>query len=568
MEAVMHFNEIVYTRPDMAVLEAEIKTLLDTFRRAQSVDVQNTIIEKINALRIDYETMETLNRIRYSIDTENPAYKQEKEFYLFNQPVYKGFVDTCYREFCASPFRDGLIQRWGSRFFDIMEMRTSVFTPSIVADLQRENRLVDEYQRLTSGARITFRGEEKNLPQMIAYFDSLDRSTRRDAQQAFFDFYGSNGTTLDRIYDELVALRHSMARTLGYTSFTDVAYRIMGRTEYDSAMVARFRKQVEDHVVPLTVKLHDAQKRRLGLEKLRYYDLPVLFKNGSPRLVTKGEALLDQAQLLFSKLSPLTGEYFTMLRSRGLLDLLAKLNKSTGGYCTTLLKQKVPFIFANFNGTFRDIEVLVHEAGHGLQSYLSRDYELIEYKRATSEAAEIHSMGMEFFTLPWMDQFFGQDAQKYRYNHLVGSIQFIPYGVAVDEFQHFVYANPTATPRERHHAWREIERRYLPHLDYDGNEYLEKGGFWQKQLHIYHYPFYYIDYTLALTCALQFWKRMRGDQPTTWKDYCNVCAGGGYKTFLEQIAIGNLRSPFEEGTVESIVREAETWLSSIDESAL
>ena len=223
---------------------------------------------------------------------------------------------------------------------------------------------------------------------------------------------------------------------------------------------------------------------------------------------------------------------------------------------------KSPYIFSNFNGTSGDIDVLTHEAGHAFQVFSSRDIGLSEYNWPTYEACEIHSMSMEFFTWPWMNLFFKEDTDKYKFAHLSGAILFLPYGVAIDEFQHFVYENPQASPADRNQAWKVIEKKYLPHRNNGDNPFLEKGGFWQRQSHIFTTPFYYIDYTLAQICAFQFWKKDRLNHESAWADYIRLCKAGGSKSFLELVGLANLKSPFEDGCVESIIGDIKTWLDS------
>jgi M3 family oligoendopeptidase len=214
-----------------------------------------------------------------------------------------------------------------------------------------------------------------------------------------------------------------------------------------------------------------------------------------------------------------------------------------------------------------DIFVLTHEAGHAFQVFESRDFELGEYNWPTYEACEIHSMSMEFFTWPWMERFFGDGADKFRYMHLVKALLFLPYGVAVDEFQHHVYENPDETPDQRNAAWRAIERTYLPYRNYDGNEHLEAGRMWQMQSHIYGSPFYYIDYTLAQICAFEFWKKSEEDREKAFADYVRLCQAGGSRSFLELVEYAGLRSPFKDGSIASVTDHIEKWLSRIDVEA-
>ena len=342
----------------------------------------------------------------------------------------------------------------------------------------------------------------------------------------------------------------------------------MQRIDYDAEMVENFRKQVRETIVPLATKLHERQRMRLGLDSFKFYDEFYEFKTGNATPKGSPEWIIENGKKMYSELSDETKEFFQFMLDRNLMDLEAKKGKEVGGYCTYIADYESPFIFANFNGTSDDIDVLTHEAGHAFQTYLSRHLKVPEYEFPTSEAAEIHSMSMEFFTWPWMELFFQEDTEKYKFTHLAAGITFIPYGVLVDEFQHRVYENPDWTPEERKRAWRELEKVYLPHRDYDGIEFFESGGLWQRQLHLFDEPFYYIDYTLAQICAYQFWKRDEENHEEAWNDYVKLCKLGGSRSFLELLDAANLRSPFAEGTVKSVVSSVEKWLDNVDDKAL
>jgi M3 family oligoendopeptidase len=333
-------------------------------------------------------------------------------------------------------------------------------------------------------------------------------------------------------------------------------------------MVSNYRKQVEKYIVPIATSLRAKQKQRLGLETLNYYDESITYKDGNAKPKGNPEWILNNGKKMYSELSPETEEYFNFMIENGLLDLVNKKGKASGGYCTYISKYKSPFIFSNFNGTSGDVDVLTHEAGHAFQVYSSRGYQLPEYHFPSSEAAEIHSMSMEFLTWPWMNLFFEEQTDKYKFSHLSGALLFVPYGVTVDEFQHFVYENPEATPKERKEAWRSIEKKYLPHRNYEDNEFLEAGGYWQQQSHIYQVPFYYIDYTLAQICAFQFWKKANENRVDAWEAYKTLCKAGGSKPFLELVKLGELQSPFEEESFKVITSHIEHWLNNIDDSKL
>ncbi|MEL6924465.1 MAG: M3 family oligoendopeptidase, partial [Bacteroidota bacterium] len=423
-----------------------------------------------------------------------------------------------------------------------------------------------DYVKVKASASIEFEGETYNIASIQPKETDQDRKVRKGAAEAKWKFFSDHSETIEQIYHEQVQLRHEISRKLGYKNFIELGYARMLRSDYDASMVANFRQQVKDHIVPIASWLMERQRERLGLDTLYYYDESFRFASGNPKPQGKPEWIIEQAKKMYSELSEETNEFFHFMLDNNLMDLVNKEGKATGGYCTYIGNYKSPYIFSNFNGTSGDIDVLTHEAGHAFQVYESRNIGINEYNWPTYEACEIHSMSMEFFTWPWMHLFFGEDTEKYKFGHLAGSLTFLPYGVAVDEFQHVVYENPSMTPAERNEAWRNIEQKYLPHRNYEDNEFLKRGGFWQRQSHIFTSPFYYIDYTLAQICAFQFWKRDQEDHDSAWSDYVQLCKAGGGQSFLELTKLANLRSPFEDGCVASVTGKIKAWLENVDDS--
>jgi len=426
--------------------------------------------------------------------------------------------------------------------------------------------LETKHTKLISSAAIPFDGEERNLSQLRAYFQSKDRSVRKAAYEAYASFFSEHEAEFDDIYDQLVKLRTKMAKQLGFDSFVEMGYLRLNRTDYNAEMVAGYRKQVLEEVVPLSKKLLEKQRERLGLEALTYYDEPLRFKTGNPEPKGTPEEIVNNGLKMYSELSSETEEFFTFMEEHGLFDLLSRKGKMGGGYCTFIPNERAPFIFANFNGTSDDIDVLTHEAGHAFQVYSSRNYDIPEYVWPTLEACEIHSMSMEFFTYPWMELFFKEDVLKHRFAHLSEALLFLPYGVSVDEFQHAVYENPEASPDERKKIWREIERKYMPMRDYADNDFYEKGTMWMRQSHIFEVPFYYIDYTLAQVCAFQFYNKMEENREKAWEDYKNLCNTGGSKPFLDLLKIAEIKNPFELGSVKASVSRIFENIEEIDDS--
>jgi len=564
----MKFREFSYRRPDLSELEVKFNNLLAKFDQAEDFEQQDTQMVAINELRNEFETMEQLVIIRHTVDTNDPFYEAEQDYFDEGTPIYQGLISRYYQSLVNSNFRQDLEGKWGKQLFTQANLTLKTFAPEIIEDLQLENKLSSEYTKLIASAKIMFEGEERNLPGLVPFQIVPDRAMRKRANEAKYTFFTANEEKLDEIYDGLVKVRARMAEKLGFTNFIELGYARMLRSDYTPTMVANFRKQVLDSIVPVASKLRARQRERLGTAALTYYDEAFDFQTGNATPKGTPEWIVGNGRRMYDELSAETGDFFKFMVDNELMDLVSKKGKAGGGYCTYLSNYKVPFIFSNFNGTSGDIDVLTHEAGHAFQVYCSKDYQIPEYHWPTYEACEIHSMSMEFLTWPWMELFFKEDTDKYRFIHLSEALLFIPYGVTVDEFQHFVYAHPEASPQDRKIAWREIEKKYLPHRDYEDNDYLKRGAYWHQQGHIFGDPFYYIDYTLAQICAFQFWKRSREDREATWADYLRLCQAGGSKSFLELVELANLVSPFQDGCISSVVKVIEEWLDGVDDSKL
>ena len=564
----MKFNEYKYEHLDLEKIKKIFSELIESFEKAENVEGQITAFDKIIKLRNHIETMQTLVSVRHSIDTNDEFYDKENEYMDEISPILFGFTNDFYKALVNSKFKDELIQKYGKFLFDLAENTLKTFSPEIIPDAQEENRLSSKYSKLIASAKIDFDGKELNLSQMVPYTQSKDRNIRIEAAKKVAQFFAENQDEFDNIYDSLVKVRTRMAQKMGYKNFVEFGYKQLSRLEYDAKMVEDYRKQVLENIVPLHTELRERQGKRLGVDKLKFYDEAIKFNSGNADPHGSPEWILNNGKTMYKELSKETDEFFTFMTENNLLDLLSKKGKMSGGYCTYIPEHKAPFIFANFNGTSHDIDVLTHEAGHAFQVYQSRGFEVPEYLWPSYEACEIHSMSMEFLTWPWMDLFFENDTDKYKFIHLSEALLFIPYGVTVDEFQHWVYENPEATPKERREKWIEIEKKYLPTRDYGEVEELKNGIFWFRQGHIFSSPFYYIDYTLAQVCAFQFWIKSRENREKAWQDYLNLCKLGGSKPFFELMKSANLKNPFEEGTLAFVIPKIKEYLDNVDDMNL
>ena len=561
------YNEYHNERIDIENLKPIFDDIITKFESAKNVEIQNELIQKANKVFSTSSTYRSIAHLNFSRDTESSETKAENEYYDSITPALSELSMRFAKIVVGSKFRKELEEKWGSQYFNLLEMELKSFDSKIKELLLKESKLKNEYTALLASAKIEFQGEMYNLTGLAPFHTDLDRNTRKSSYEARFNFFEENAEKLDDLYDQLVKLRHKMALELGYENYIPLGYMKMSRSDYNAEDVSGYRDQIVKYVVPLAQKLYDQRKEILGLDKLCFYD-GINYTEGNPKPKGTPEELVKSAQEMYHELSFETGDFFDKMVKEDLLDLVNRKGKAGGGFCTSFPDYERPYIFANFNGTDHDVTVLTHEAGHAFQSYLSRKQPLIEYLWPTMESAEIHSMGMEFITWPWMGKFFGNEAGRFRYMHMVNAILFLPYGACVDHFQHWVYENPEATPAQRKEKWSELEKIYLPSRDYDDLAFPKLGGIWQGQLHIYQMPFYYIDYTLAQVCALQFWAKFGQDKTSAWKDYMNLCQAGGSQPFTELVKLAGLSSPFDEGVLKNVISDIERWLSSVDKKFL
>ncbi len=563
----MTFNEFKYERPDLDKVKKALEEKLDLINTGKDLKTEIKAAYDLFKINDDVQSMGTLCAVRNSINTTDEFYEKEQEFFDENGPVLREYEQRFLEKLLDSPHRAGLEKEFGKLMFDRGELARKTFKPEIIPDLQVENKLSTEYGKLTASAKIEFQGGVYNLSQMAPFLQDLNRDTRHQAQLAVSKFFADNEAQFDRIYDDMVKVRTKIAKTLGYENFVQLGYDRFGRTDYNAKDVKTYRDQIYEDIVPLVVELNQRKAKRLGIENPKSYDLTLSFLSGNPK--PKGDRAwqVERAKKMYDEMSPETSKFFNFMLEHDLLELDSKPGKQGGGYCTYIPNHDAPFIFANFNGTSHDVDVLTHEAGHAFQVYSSKEL-IPEYRWPTMEAAEIHSMSMEFLAWPWIDSFFLEDTAKYKFSHLAGAVSFLPYGASVDEFQHGVYENPELTPDERKALWRKIEKKYLPFKDYDDDAFMEKGTFWFRQGHIFGSPFYYIDYTLAQVCAFQYWIKHQANRKEALESYLALCKLGGSKSFLGLVDAAHLKNPFKQGTVKEIVKPIRAYLDSVNDLAL
>lgn len=558
----MKFKDYPYEHPVLEDVQKRLKENEEALINAQDYESFLNAFKEFDQIQRDIQTQHDLAYIRHTIDTGDEFYKAENEYFNEIVPIITENINACSTAVMNSPYKEQLKNDVPETWFELTKCELDVFNPSIIEDLQEENKLESEYQNLVASADIEFDGKHYTLASLESKMSSNDRSVRERAHKAYWGWFADHEKEIGEIYDKMVKVRDRMAKKIGFENFVDMSYRGMQRLDYNKEDVANYRKQVIKDLVPLNNYLYARQAKRQGLDSLKAWDEKVEFPTGSPKPKYDEPELVNRALNMYKELSPETGEFFQFMVDHGLLDLASKPRKAAGGYTEYIPGFKSPFIFANFNETAHDAEVLTHEAGHAFMAYTAQNIFPAKCIWPTMETCEIHSMSMEFFTYPWMKDFFEEDTDKYLYNHLAGATKFIPYGVLVDHFQHEVYAHPEMTPDERMATWRRLEKEYLPHKDYEDIDFLERGGWWMRQLHIFMHPFYYIDYTLAQACALQFWNRLQKKDPKAFEDYLHLCELGGTKPFRSLVKEAGLIVPFDDGCLTEIAANAKNWFEN------
>jgi M3 family oligoendopeptidase len=563
----MKFNEYKYERPDIEQYSKDIDEQMALIATGKDPEVEIKAIYNVFDLQDKIDTMSQLVGIRNSVNTKDEFYEKEQDFFDENGPKIQEVNQKFINKLLDSENRRELEQEFGTYIFEKYEVAKKTFSPDIIPELQQENKLSTEYSKLLAGAEIEFQGGTYNLSQMRPFTQDKDRDVRHQAQLVVSKWFEGQEEEIDRIYDEMVQLRTTIAKKLGYENFVQLAYDRLGRTDYDHTDVKDYRDQVYETVVPYVQKLVERKAIRLGIKDLKSYDLALSFLSGNPTPKGDSKWQVENAKEMYEEMSPETGEFINFMINHDLLELDSKPGKQGGGYCTFIPEYESPFIFANFNGTSGDVDVLTHEAGHAFQVYQSQR-QIPDYRWPGYEGAEIHSMSMEFLAWPWIHKFFEDDTAKYKFDHLAGAISFLPYGVAVDEFQHGIYENPDMSIDERKALWREVEKKYLPFKDYDDDAFLDKGTFWFRQGHIFSVPFYYIDYTLAQVVAFQYWIKAQENNRKAFDHYLALCKLGGSKSFVALLNTANLENPFLKGTVEKTMEPLIEYLDAIDDTKL
>jgi len=559
----MKVHELPYQRITLEQVGAVMEDVISRVKAAETVEAVLAAREDYLAIVTEYATAASLSYMRYSINTVDEFYVAEKDYYDEIGPQVDNYNVQYATALLDSPFRTQLEEALSPVLFKSLEVQRKAMSAEIIEDMVEENRLVSEYSKLMAGMEFEFRGETMPRSMLAGYFKNEDRATRREAMEVMGSTMMNYADELDSLFDKLVKVRDRMAKKMGYVNFVELGYYRMGRLCYGKEEVQTFRENVLRDLVPVVSRLRSENAKRMGIEDYKFYDDGVIIPGGDPVPYGKDE-IFAAAKEMYHAMGEETGAFIDLMMDNEAFDVLSRKNKWGGGYCTEFAKYKQPFILANFNGTAGDVDVMTHEAGHALNAFLIADNRFaLELGCGGMETAETHSMSMEFFAWPYMDKFFGENAAKYRYMHALDSLSFIPYGTIVDYFQHIVYENPEMSPAERNAKWIELESQFRPHISLEGIPFVGEGRRWQYQMHIYESPFYYIDYCLAQTAALNFLLASLEDYDEAFRRYIRLSKQGGEKVWTELLSEAGFVPPFVPGALSTLAAKVEKLLESI-----
>ena len=559
----MKFSEMPYVRPNLEEIKASFGRILERIEAAGSAQEQIDAYMDCERESKAINTACTLAYVRHTIDTKDEFYDKENDYVDEIGPAIQELNQKVNMALLGSKFRGELEEKLGKLLFTNLEISVRTMKPEIMDLMQEENKLQSEYQKLYASAMVEWEGQTLPLPKLGPFKQSPDRAVRKAAYETEGRWFDSHQAELDELYSKLIKNRTAQAKAMGYENYIPLGYDRMRRNCWGPKECAAFREQIARDMVPVVARVKKDQEQRLGVDKLKFYDDVLLFPDGNANPQGTPDEILAAGLEMYRELSPETKEFAEFLFGNELLDVLSKDGKAPGGYCTEFAAYEAPFIFSNFNGTSGDVDVLTHEAGHAFAAYRAmRSGCLSALEQPTMEGCETHSMSMEFLTSPWHEKFFGPLTRKYEVGHCEDALIFIPYGCMVDEFQHLMYENPDLTPAQRNETWLKLEKKYRPWIDFEDLPFYGRGAGWQRQLHIYLYPLYYIDYCMAQTMAFQFWMASMENREDAWKRYLAFVDIAGTKTFEEAAQAVGMKLPYAPGCIKEIGEAISKWIDA------
>lgn len=506
--------------------------------------------------------------IRMTCYTENKEYLQAyQDFIQHIQPKISPVVDALNKKAAASPYLPELERLTG---FDIMirnlKKEIEIFREQNVPLFTEINTETQKYAQIAGAMTIEHDGKELTLPQASVLLMSTDRNLRKSVYDKITERRLRDKDELDSLFTKLIGLRHQVAVNAGFKNFRDYMFRALGRFDYTPQDCFDFHQAIQREVVPMLNDLSVERKAALKVDTLRPWDKAVDPEGRDAlKAFSDGKELAEKTIEVFTKLDPYLGQCLAIMREMGHLDLESRKGKAPGGYNYPLAEIGVPFIFMNATSTLRDMVTIMHEGGHAIHNFLTRDLELNDFKSTPSEVAELASMSMELISMDHWDTFFSndEDLKRAKREHLEDIIETLPWVATIDKFQHWIYEHPGHLEDERKSAWNRIFAEFSDsETDWSGLQ-SAKDYLWQKQLHLYEVPFYYIEYGMAQLGAIAVWRNYRKDPKLGLQGYQNALKLGYLKSIPEIYAAANIKFDFSSAYIKELMDFVKAELAAI-----
>ena len=553
-----------YEQIDLEQMEREMLETLDDFR-VGDISKKEEALNRFHRLRDHYLTMYWTSYIHYLLDYKNEMWIASEKFFGTAEGKMQEILHTYFVTLTNCDEKEWLEAYVGKRTLQVAEVETKLYRDTVKDAIAKEKEEKMKYLKNIRTVSTMYDGSEKTLAKISPDLVNSDREVRKRANLARFDIFKKIQSENEEVLDQLIKIRNRMAEDLHYPSYVELSYDKLYRFGYCEKDIKAFRQSIVTYLLPLMEQLRKMQRENLKVDALYYYDVPILFSDGLSKPKGDVDEIVREASAMYHEMHPAFGKLFDRMKKEHYMDLEARDEKSNAGICTYLPDQHMPVFIASFHKTNHDINVIRHEFGHSVQLYESRNLRYHENRWPSFDVCEVHSQAMEYFGWNYLDRFFEseEETNRYRIEKLVHDLELLLYACQVDEFQHEIYHHPEYSKQKRNEVWNQLDEKYQPYVDKEQNDYLLHGAGWQKQSHIITDPFYYIDYALSLTVALQFFVQMEKDEKKAYEDYLKFCRMGGSKSFVEYIDALGFSSPFEPETIREIANILESKIEQL-----
>lgn len=506
-------------------------------------------------------------QIKMTCDTENKELEEAFTFFMMEiQPKAQPYADKLNRKLIDCPFTKELDQQKFFTYLRTVKKNIDLFREENIPIMAEMNVMQQQFGVISGKMTIDVDGKEYTLQQATKFLENNDRKLRESVYRKISERRLKDKESLNKLFSSLVEKRHRIAVNAGFKNFRDYKFAEMGRFDYKPEDCFQFHQAVKEKVLPLVNEIYKRKKKKLGLDTLRPWDLEAHPADERPLNPFKtGDELVEKSIACFNELKPFFGDCLRKMKTIGHLDLDSRKGKAPGGYNCPLAESGAPFIFMNAAGQMDDVTTMVHEGGHAVHSFLAHNLELTSFKEYPMEIAEVASMSMELFTMDNWHVFFNSEEEllQAKEHQLERVIAIFPWIATIDKFQHWLYENPTHSEEERSDKWVEIFNEFTsPVLDISGLEEYRRY-FWQKQLHLFEVPFYYIEYGIAQLGAIGLWKQFKENKETALNNYTNALAHGGTRTLPELFRLGGLHFDFSPAIVGSLMTFVNSEMKAI-----